>query len=127
MVMTHGPSWARTKLLLIGAALVVAGAASAAEPTPPTSVTADWGTFTLSPDIAARVTAKQPLRVVLSMEGPAIPVFGPQYQYGFGVGVKVAETESGATLEGKFLGPNPPDMNEHINQVRSQSAAGQMD
>jgi ABC-type sugar transport system substrate-binding protein len=128
MIKTTRPSHGRLKLFLAaGAVVVLGGAALAADPTTPSSVQTDWGTFTLSPDIAARVTAKQPLRVVLSMEGPAIPVFGPQYQYGFGVGVKVAEQESGATLDGKFLGPNPPDMNEQINQVRSQAAAGQLD
>jgi ABC-type sugar transport system substrate-binding protein len=117
----------RTLLLAAGAIIAFAGAASAADPTPPESTTLDWGTFTLSKDIHDRVVAKQPLRIVLSMEGPAIPVFGPQYQYGFAAGVKVAEQESGATIEGKFLGPNPPDMNEQINQVRSQAAAGQLD
>lgn len=115
--------------LLGGAAIgvLLASAAHAEGPTPPTAVTTDWGTFTLNETIRERVLAAQPLRIALSMEGPAIPVFGPQYQYGFTAGVEVAEKESGVTIEGKFLGPNPPDINEQINQVRSQAAAGQLD
>jgi hypothetical protein len=42
----------------------------------------DWGTFSLNPEIAQRVTDGEPLRVVLSMQGTGIPVFGRQQQIG---------------------------------------------
>jgi ABC-type sugar transport system substrate-binding protein len=113
--------------LTVGSLPLWTGSAFAADPTPPTTVQTDSGPFTLADSIRQRVIDKQPLRIVLSMEGPAIPVFGPQYQYGFAAGVKVAESDSGATIDGKFLGPTPPDINEQINQVRSQAAANQMD
>ncbi|MEQ1768617.1 MAG: substrate-binding domain-containing protein [Devosia sp.] len=108
-------------------ALLAVTSAAQAQPKPPTTTDLEWGTFTLSPAIAERVTSGQPLRVVLSMEGPAIPVFGPQYMFGFGEGVKVAEKLSGVPIEGKFIGPTPPNMNEQIAQVRSLAAANQLD
>jgi ABC-type sugar transport system substrate-binding protein len=108
-------------------ALLAATGAAYAQATPPTTTDLEWGTFTLSPAIAERVTSGQPLRIVLSMEGPAIPVFGPQYMFGFNAGVKVAEERSGVPIEGKFIGPTPANMNEQIAQVRSLAAANQLD
>lgn len=115
--------------LLIASSVIACLTASAAyaQATPPTSTTLDWGTFTLSPAIAERVKSGQPLRIVLSMEGPAIPVFGPQYMFGFDAGVKVAQEKSGVPIEGKFTGPTPANMNEQIAQVRSLAAANQLD
>lgn len=77
-------------------------------------------TFKLAPRIAEKVKSGDTLNVALSMEGQTIPVYGPQYKYGFDAGIKAASDEYGVQLKGVFLGPVAADPTEQIAQVRSQ-------
>lgn len=89
---------------------------------------ADWGTFTLSPDIAQKIEDGSAINVVLSMQGQTTPIYGPQYAYGLPIGIEAAEEEYGLDLSGQMIGPEAGGDNAlQLSQIESLAAAGQID
>jgi ABC-type sugar transport system substrate-binding protein len=89
---------------------------------------ADWGTFTLSPDIAQKIEDGSAINVVLSMQGQTTPIYGPQYAYGLPLGIEAAEEEYGLDLSGQMIGPEAGGDNAlQLSQIESLAAAGQID
>lgn len=94
----------------------------------PYSFTAGWGTFKLSSKIADKLKAKNPINVVLSMQGQTTPIYGPQYKYGLPLGIRDGEKTYGIKLSGKLIGPvTGGDSAQQVSQIESLAAAGQID
>jgi ribose transport system substrate-binding protein len=113
----------RWSLPALAVALLTTGAlaASGAVSTPPSTVKLSWGTFTLSPRIAAKVSSNQKLNYVLSIEGTGIPIFGPAMSTGW----KRGATAGGASA--KVIGPITTDIPTQISQINSLLQANQID
>jgi hypothetical protein len=60
-------------------------------PGAPFTVTMPWGTFTLSPKIAAKIRAHQPINVVYSYQASGIPLYSQQQLLGFQRGCVAAQ------------------------------------
>src|SRR3954447_24488829 len=87
--MKRNPWVASTVVLMVVAAMASAAALAARTPDKaPYVAKMSWGTFKLSNRIAKKIQAGQPLNIGLTMEGQTIPIYGPQYKVGFGVGIK---------------------------------------
>lgn len=99
----------------------------AAQTGPPYSVTTSWGTFKLSPAIAAKIAAKQPLNFVLSFQTLA-SVGAPAF---LAAGMKAAaaaiHSKYGVTVNTKVIGPAQTDPVAQISQVQQAVLAGQVD
>jgi ABC-type sugar transport system substrate-binding protein len=105
----------------------VTSSSAASKNGPPYVYHASWGTFHLSPAIASKISGHQTLNIGLSMEGQTIPIYGPQYKYGFGVGVKKWSKVYGVPVHGVFLGPVTADPTTQLNQLRSALATNSVD
>ena len=110
-------------------ATLVAAAISLAAPSagPPSTVKLPSGTFTLSSSIKNKVTSKQQLNFVLSIEGTGIPIFGPAMADGWKKGVSEVESEYGAKVKGQVTGPVNTDIPTQVSQINSLLKAGQVD
>jgi ribose transport system substrate-binding protein len=110
-------------LLGFGIAFITSGAlaASGAVRNPPSTVKFQWGDFTLSPRIAAKVSSNQKLNYVLSIEGTGIPIFGPAMSTGWERGAKAG----GANAQ--VIGPITTDIPTQISQITSLLQANQID
>jgi ABC-type sugar transport system substrate-binding protein len=107
---------------------LIAGVASAATPqTAPYVKKFKWGTFKLSPRVATKLQQKKTLNVVLSVNGTATPVYGPQYAYGFPLGIAAASKKYKLPLKGKIIGPVQSNPAEQINQLLSSIKSKQID
>jgi ribose transport system substrate-binding protein len=113
----------RWSLFAFAIALFTSGAlvASGAVTNPPSTVKFPWGSFTLSPRIAAKVSSNQKLNYVLSIEGTGIPIFGPAMSTGW----KRGATAGGANA--KVIGPITTDIPTQISQINSLLQANQID
>lgn len=89
---------------------------------------AEWGTFTLSDEIAKKIEDGDTINVVLSMQGQTTPIYGPQYAYGLPIGIEEATDEYGLDLKGQLIGPDAGGDNAlQLSQIESLAAAGQID
>ena len=89
---------------------------------------AEWGTFTLSDSISSKLESDEPINIVLSMQGQTTPIYGPQYAYGFPIGIEDAEKEYGITAKGQLIGPDAGGDNAlQVSQIESLAQAGQID
>ena len=86
----------------------------------------DWGTFDLAPEIAARVENGDPLRVVLSMQGTGIPVFGRQQQIGVDRACEEG-TAAGLSLECRMVGPASTDTAAQLAELEALMNSDQVD
>jgi len=86
----------------------------------------DWGTFSLSPDIAKRVADGEPLRVVLSMQGTGIPVFGRQQQIGVDRACAAAK-EAGINVDCRMVGPASTDTAAQLAEMEALLNSAQVD
>jgi ribose transport system substrate-binding protein len=86
----------------------------------------DWGTFSLNPEIAQRVTDGEPLRVVLSMQGTGIPVFGRQQQIGVDRACAAAQ-EAGINVDCRMVGPASTDTAAQLAEMEALLNSKQVD
>lgn len=86
----------------------------------------DWGTFTINPEIAKRVTDGEPLRVVLSMQGTGIPVFGRQQQIGVDRACAAAQA-AGVNVECRMVGPASTDTAAQLVEMEALLNSNQVD
>lgn len=92
---------------------------------PPFVVHRPWGTFTLSPKIAAKVKNHQPINYVFSYQGTGIPLFSTQYLDGFNAGC--AAGKKIYPMNCKYIAPVQTDANQQIAQIETELTAGQID
>jgi ABC-type sugar transport system substrate-binding protein len=85
-----------------------------------------WGSFDLAPDIAQRVQDGQPLRVVLSMQGTGIAVFGAQQQVGVDRACAAA-TAAGLSVECRMVGPASTDTAAQLAELEALLNSSQVD
>src|SRR3954465_7566942 len=114
-------------LIAVACVASLAGVATAATPNKPPYVKKfSWGTFHLAPRIAAKLQKHKTLNVVLSVNGTATPVYGPQYAYAFPLGLKTAAKKYGVPLKGKIIGPVQSNPAEQLNQILSAIKSNQI-
>ena len=110
--------------LLVGS-YSTARAAHLAASSPPYVVKASWGTFTLSPTIAAKLKSHQPINYVFSYQGTGIPLFSTQYLDGFNAGCKAGSAIY--PLHCSSIAPVQTDANQQLSQIITKLTAGQID
>jgi ribose transport system substrate-binding protein len=112
--------------LALAALAVGAWAATSASPNkPPYVVKASWGTFKLSPAIAAKIKAHQKINYVFSYQGSGIALFSQQYAEGYKRGC--AQGNKIYPLSCSSIAPVQTDPNQQISQIESKLAANQID
>jgi ribose transport system substrate-binding protein len=92
---------------------------------PPYTVTRSWGTFHLSPKIAAKIKAHQAINYVFSYQGTGIPLFSTQYRDGYQVGCSAGTKIY--PLNCKAIAPVQTDANQQIAEIETAFTAGQID
>src|SRR5712691_11026510 len=106
--------------LLVLAMFVVTAVASAGSRAGPPG-------FTLSSSIKNKVTQKQTLNFVLSIEGTGIPIFGPAMSDGWKKGSSEVASQYGAKIHQQVIGPVNTDVPTQVSQINSMLKAGQID
>ncbi len=122
-------------LLVAAAATLLAGTALAGSAQYPNKSPYvkkfSWGTFHLAPRIAEKMQAKKPtINVTMAIVGLTVPVYSPQYMYGFTkVGIPQAQKRYGVKVNGKVIGPNTSQVSAtmEVNQIRAEINSNQMD
>jgi len=96
---------------------------------PATGTLRDGSTFTLKPEIAAKIANKEPINYLFSYQSSSIPLFSPQYQAGYDTTLAQAQTIYAPGVNGQIVAPAAPtgDVNEQIAQIQAQIDAGQVD
>ena len=92
---------------------------------PPYVVHRSWGTFHLSPKIAAKIRAHRPINYVFSYQGTGVPLFSTQYRDGYqagcSAGLKIYP------LNCKAIAPVQTDANQQIAEIETAFTSGQID
>jgi ABC-type sugar transport system substrate-binding protein len=109
------------------AVFVTTVAAAGGTLAPPTTVQLPSGNFTLSSSVADKVTKKQSLNFVLSIEGTGIPIFGPAMADGWKKGVSEVESQYGAKVKEQVIGPVNTNVPAQVSQISSLLKSGQID
>jgi ABC-type sugar transport system substrate-binding protein len=86
----------------------------------------EWGTFSINPDIAKRVADGEQLRVVLSMQGTGIPVFGRQQQIGVDRACAAAQA-AGINVDCRMVGPASTDTAAQLAEMEALLNSNQVD
>jgi len=96
---------------------------------PQTGTLHDGSTFTLKPEIAAKIAAGEPINYLFSYQSSSIPLFSPQYQAGYAAGLEEAQTIYAPGVVGQIVAPAAAtgDVNEQVAQIQAQIGAGQVD
>jgi ABC-type sugar transport system substrate-binding protein len=130
---SHGSLRVLTVATVAGLAAAACGSSTpssssgASQTGPPYTVTTSWGTFKLSPSIAAKIANKQPLNFTLSFQTLS-SVGAPAF---LAAGMKAAaaaiQQKYGVTVNTKVIGPAQTDPVSQISQVQQAVLAGQVD
>ena len=114
-------------LLMLAMSVLTGVAVAGTTAGPPTTVHLPSGAFTLNDSIRNKVSSKQSLNFVLSIEGTGIPIFGPAMADGWKKGVSEVQAQYGAKIHGQVIGPVNTDIPTQVSQINSLLKGGQID
>ncbi|MDI1288401.1 MAG: substrate-binding domain-containing protein [bacterium] len=102
-------------------------AKSLLEAAPAPATLKDGSTFTLNPDIAAKIANGEPINYVISYGSKSIPLFGQQYGIGYEKTLPVAQ--SILPMNGQDVSPSTPgqDVSAQIAGIEAVLNTGQVD
>lgn len=86
----------------------------------------EWGTFTLSPRVVEKAAAGEPLNIVVSTIGVAIPVYGAEQQIGVDRGC-AANAERGIAIQCRLVGPASTDATSQLAELQTLLTSDQVD
>jgi ABC-type sugar transport system substrate-binding protein len=87
--------------------------------TPPGPHKFPWGTFTLAPQIAAKVRANQTLKIVMSAAETSSPIAPADYRLGLNRGASSDSKREGVKIKATEIGPVTTDPAQQIAQIEA--------
>lgn len=84
-----------------------------------------WGTFALADSVQQRIESGQPLRIVVSVQGTGVPVFGAQQRTGMESACE--DNETGLTVECRLAGPATTNAAQQLSELETLQSSSQVD
>ena len=94
---------------------------------PPRTADLPWGRFTLADRIATKLDGAEPLNLVLSVQGTALPVAGEASEEGWAAGVGEVAAAYGREISARLVGPFRTDVDAQVAEVSELLDAGGVD
>ena len=89
------------------------------------SHTFSWGTFTLADSVQQRINSGQPLRIVVSIQGTGIPVFGAQQKAGMESACQ--DNKTSLKIDCRLAGPATTNSAQQLSELETLQSSSQVD